>query len=91
MSKEISVIIRVMPNADDIEVTLPLESTPKDIVEALLDSDIGIPKIDPQGNPYVYELQPKGSNSAIQDGQSLQKANVQNGDTILMMADLIAG
>jgi len=91
MSKEINIIIRVMPNAEDVEISLPVEATPRDIIETLLDAGLGIPKVDGQSNPISYHLVPKGGNSKIGESDTLMNAQIQNGDVILMNPQVIAG
>ena len=91
MNNEINVVIRVMPNMDDIDISVPQDSTATDIVEALLDSGLGIPRLDNQSNPISYQLVPKGKNEAIEATQSIEKAQIQNGDIILMLPRIIAG
>lgn len=91
MEKEVNVVIRIMPNADDVDVSLPLNVTPQDVIETLLSSGLGIPRVDQQGNAISYQLVPKGSNAPITEAQSLGEANVQSEDIILMIPRVIAG
>jgi len=91
MSKEINVVVRLMPNADDIDVSLPLAATPKDIIDTLLDAGLGIPRVDQQGNPIAYQLIPKGKNDAVKEDETLDTAQVQNGDILMMIPKVIAG
>lgn len=88
---EISVVIRVMPNADDVDVSLPLNATPADVIETLLDADLDIPRVDPQGNPISFQLVPKGANVALDESESLKEGRVQDNDIILMIPKVIAG
>jgi hypothetical protein len=88
--REISVIVRVMPDNEDVEVTLPLNATATDVLESLFESGIG-KRSDQQGNPVIYRLVPKGKDVAIGENQSLGEAQVQNADTLLMMPELVAG
>lgn len=89
--REIGVVVRVMPNADDIDVNLPLSATALDVIETLLESGLGIPRVDQQGNGISYKLAPKGSNRAINEGETLGEAQVKDGDILLMMPQVIAG
>jgi hypothetical protein len=91
MNNELSVVIRVMPNMDDVEISVPQDSTSNDIVEALLDSGLGIPRMDNQSNPISYQLVPKGKNEALEGPMTVGKAQIQNGDIILMLPRIIAG
>ncbi|MBK9013926.1 MAG: EsaB/YukD family protein [Saprospiraceae bacterium] len=92
MEKEISIVIRVMPNADDVDVTLPLNATATDVIETLVgDPSLGIPRIDQQGNPISYKLAPKGKNRELGEDETLGHGEVQDGDILLMMPVVIAG
>lgn len=91
MSQEINVVIRIMPNMDDVDISVPMEATAADIVETLLDAGLGIPRLDQQSNPITYQLVPKGKNEPIENEVSLSTATVQNGDIILMIPKIIAG
>ena len=91
MDQEINVVVRIMPNADDVDVSLPLSATPNDVIETLLDANLGVPKTDQQGNAISYQLVPKGGNVALKDTQTLQEGRLQAGDVILMIPRVIAG
>lgn len=91
MNQEINVVIRVMPNMDDVDISLPGEATASDIVETLLDAGLGIPRLDQQSNPITYQLVPKGKNEPLDNSNSVKDAKVQNGDIILMIPKIIAG
>lgn len=91
MDEEINVVVRIMPNADDVDVSLPLSATPNDVIETLLDANLGVPKTDQQGNAISYQLVPKGSNAALKDNQTLQEGRLQAGDVVLMIPRVIAG
>jgi len=91
MTKEINIIIRIMPTADDIEVSLPLDATPKDVIDALLDAGLGIPKLDDQGNPISYKLVPKEKGQEIPLDNTLMDAEVQESDVVLMLPMVWAG
>lgn len=88
---EISVVVRVMPNADDVDIELPLEATPADIVEEMLNAGLNIPRIDQQGAAISYKLVPKGRQQALGDYETLGQAQVQNGDILLMIPQVRAG
>ncbi len=91
MSAEINVIIRLMPGNEDIDVTIPTEATTKDIVETLLESGLGIPRVDKQGTSMTYNLMPKGKNEELREHQTMEDAQIQEGDVILMIPHVIAG
>ena len=67
----IAIIVRVMPSGDELEVELPIYSTGKEIKEELLSAEVA-PRVDPEGNPYVYDLIFKRKNEAtIKPGAGL--------------------
>ncbi len=90
MSNLISVIIRVLPANEDIDVKLPLNATATDVIDTLLSNDIG-QRTDHSGNPITYQLSPKGKNRPIEADETLQSAQVQEGDVILMTPIFLAG
>lgn len=86
----IKVIVRVLPQNEDVDVELPLNATAKDVIESLLDSGIG-QRNDNVGNPITYNLTPKGRNIVIDENETLGAAQVQEGDVILMTPVFVAG
>lgn len=90
MSKEISVIVRVKPSNEDVDVNLPLNATASDVIETLLDNGIGSKK-DDEGNDMTYQLVPKGKNTPIEEDETLSKAQIQDGDVLLMLPMFVAG
>jgi len=91
MIEEIPIIIRVMPNADELEVTVPRSATPRELISHILDASLGIPKTDAQANQIAYQLIPKGKNQVLQESESFEKGDVQANDVILMIPKVIAG
>lgn len=91
MTQEIPVIIRVMPSADELEVTIPASSTPKELINHILEADIGVPKLDAQSNQVIYQLIPKGKNAVLKESQTFSEGQVQPNDIILMIPKVIAG
>lgn len=90
MSQEISVIVRVLPKNEDVDVNLPVEATAHDVIESLLDEGVGV-RVDQNGQPVSYRLIPKGKNSEIDENESLGQAKIQNGDILLMTPTIVAG
>jgi hypothetical protein len=90
MNDKISIIIRVMPNGDELDVELPLLSTGREIVGELLDAGIA-PKADNSGNPYIYELFSKVSNVKIEEHKTLYDMNISDGDIVYFVPKLVAG
>lgn len=91
MAQEISLVVRIMPNADDVEVSLPHDTKVKALKEHLLQSKLGIPQRDDAENPIVYQLLVKGKNEVLNEESSLQSSLVLDGDLILMIPKVIAG
>lgn len=86
----ITVIIRLLPGGDELDVELPLYSTGKEIVEELLNADL-VPRTDPQGNPYTYKLVSKDSSLEIVPEKTLFDLGVKDGNTLLLTPQLVAG
>ena len=87
---ELNIVIRVMPNGDELDVEVPAYSTGKELVDGLLQNQIA-PRNDPQGNPYIYELISKSKNVKIGENKTLSDAGITNGDTIYFTPKLVAG
>ena len=65
MTEDIFLTIRIMPNSDDVDVSLPPTTTVKELKDHLLASELNIPGLDGQNNPIVYQLIVKGKNEII--------------------------
>lgn len=91
MTQDIPVIVRVMPSADEIEVSIPSSATPRELINHILDADIGVPKTDAQSNQVVYQLIPKGKNEVLKESETFSQGEVQANDVILMIPKVIAG
>lgn len=91
MTQDIPVIVRVMPSADELEVSIPATSTPKELIDHILDADIGVPKLDAQSNQVIYQLIPKGKNAVLKESETFLQGQVQANDVILMIPKVIAG
>lgn len=87
--KEVNIIIRILPQADEVEVSLPLTITSKELIEQLLNSDLGIRRKD-NDNEIIYQLIPKVSSIPLNKNDTLFEANVKEGDVILMIPPLFA-
>ena len=86
----ISLIVRLLPSGDELDVELPLYSTGKEIVNELLDAEVA-PKFDPQGNPYIYKLISKATGKEIVPEKTLHSLTIREGDTLLLTPQLVAG
>ena len=89
-SEVIAIIIRVMPSGDEIEVELPIYSTGQDIKDDLLSAEVA-PRVDPEGQPYVYDLIFKRKNVSIGDTKTLFDLQIQDGDTLYLAPRLVPG
>lgn len=88
---EISVVVRIYPSGEELDVELPLYSTGKDIIDELLNANLGIPKTDAQGNQYFYELFCKDISKTIVPEKTLADLGVQSGYRLLLTPKLVAG
>lgn len=91
MTREIPVIVRIMPSADELEITIPESATPKELISHILEADIGVPKIDAQSNQIIYQLIPKGKNEVLKESETFHQGEVLANDVILMIPKVIAG
>ncbi|UCH92831.1 MAG: hypothetical protein JSV88_21385 [Candidatus Aminicenantes bacterium] len=90
--QKLKVIIRVMPSADEIDAALPAKATASQIIKKLLsDTNLKLPKADPQGNPITYNLRWKEGGKDLGQNESLEKAGVKDNDTLLLTPNIIAG
>ena len=62
MSEIIDVKIFIMPNGDEVDLELPITSTPLDIIASLLeDEELNIPRADPvSGETISYKILKRG-------------------------------
>ncbi len=89
---EYSVVVRILPQGEEVELELPAASTGKTIKDSLLDHpELNIPKTDPEGNRYHFKLISKSAGKEISDDKTLYECGVNNGDTLLMTPTLVAG
>ena len=86
----LSVIVRVMPGGEELDVNLPRYSTGKQITDELLKANVA-PTTDPDGNPYVYDLVTKRENIRIETDKTLHDLGITDGETILFIPQLVAG
>ncbi len=86
----ITIVIRVMPNGDELDVELPDSSTGAEIITELLHASVA-PKSDPEGNPYAYELISMRLNLKIETEKTLYESGVMNGDVVYFVPKLVAG
>ena len=88
--QNINLIVRILPGGDELDVELPPYTTVKEIIDELLNTSM-VPRSDPQGNPYSYELALKGSQTKVMPEKTLNDIGVTNGATLLLMPRLVAG
>lgn len=79
-----------MPTSEDVDVAVPPEATSIEIIETLLDHNLGSRK-DNDGNKISYALRQKGKMHDLKEDATIQEEGVQNGDTLLMVPVLHAG
>lgn len=89
--EQIEVVIRTLPNGDEYDIELALDSTGSEILSALMDGDV-IPRTDEQGNAYQYQIiDKKGGNVEIGPNETIGDKGVQNSSTLVIMPKLVAG
>ena len=90
-NSKVDVVIRVMPKGDEIDATLPLKATGKQVVQKLLsDPSIKLPKADPQGQTITYKLMCKDTGKEV-NKETLEQAEIKKGYILLLTPDVIAG
>ena len=90
MNDELNLIVRVMPSGDELDVQIPRFSTGKEIIEELLRAEVA-PSSDGEGNPFVYELVSKKNQVRVDDNKTLHDLQINDGDTLLFIPNLVAG
>lgn len=91
MERTIKVIVRIVSSNEDIDVDLPLDATANDVIETLLEAGVA-PRNDNSGTPITYQLTPKNRRSiVIEEEQTLESAQIQEGDVLLMTPIFVAG
>ena len=90
MDESIELTVRVQPSGDEVTIELDIYTSGKEIKKELVDQDIA-PSRDSQGNPIVYKLISKSSNKVVDDHKTLDDMNIQPGETLFMVPDLVAG
>lgn len=90
MADFFNIVVRVNPSGEEFDVELPRFSSGKEIINELLDAGIS-PRSDSNGNPYVYDLVHKQSNTHLDDNKTLHDLGIRDGDTLLLIPGLVAG
>ena len=90
MSSIVSVIIRILPNNEDVDISVPLEATATEIIGSLLEKGLA-ERTDQNNYPINYKLIPKGKNVEIGENETLLQRNISDGDILLMAPVLVAG
>lgn len=86
----IAVMVRIANSQNEFDVELPESATGKEIVDELIDGG-AVARVDPQGNPYIYEIFCKDLARKVEMHQSLGEAGVKNGYILLITPKVIAG
>lgn len=91
-SSHYTVTVRVVLTDEEVEMTLPATASGKQIIDSLLSSnELDIPKTDGEGSQYIFTLSSKYSGRKINNDQTLYECGVNDGDTLLLKAKIIAG
>jgi len=91
MTNDMPLIVRVMPSADELELTVSELTTPNELISHILDADIGVPRTDAQSNQIAYQLIPKGKNEVLKESETFLEGEILPNDVILMIPKVIAG
>jgi len=92
VAQDIQVVVREVMSGIEFDMDLPVTTTAGEIIEAAInDPSLNIPKTDPAGQPYIFELKCKETGGSIAENMSLSSAGVRNGNTLLFIPKLIAG
>lgn len=86
----LNIIIRIQPKGDEVEVELSPYSTGREIIREMMDAGVA-PRIDPEGNQFVYEIFYKKNNLRIGEDKTLHDAGVKEGDIIYLAPKIHAG
>lgn len=86
---DLNLVVRVMPNGEEYDMTLSRFTTGSEITDQLLKAQVA-PRVDSDGEPYLYELVTKGDHIRIGSNQSLHDLGISDGEIILFIPDLPA-
>ena len=90
MSDYLKIVVRIMPGGEQLDVELPRFSTGAEILKGLLDEGAA-PRQTREGEPLIYELISKTANVRIEEQKTLHDLGIGDGETILLVPDLVAG
>ena len=86
----INVIIRIMPQGEEVEVELSGYTTGKEIIDELLQEDLSLGQ-NGSGELQVYELVKKDTNTKLEENRSLFDIGIKNGDILYLLPKMVAG
>lgn len=87
----VKVVFRVSTSGLEADITLPTKITGQQLIQRVLkDQSMKIPKHDPQGNAYSFDLNHKEKGQKI-NTLTLAQAGVKNGDTLILLPVIVAG
>lgn len=86
----IELTVRVQPVGDEVVITLDAYTTGARIKRELIDQDVA-PQRDSQSNIIPYQLITKSTNRIIEDHMTLDDLDVQEGDILFMVPEMVAG
>jgi hypothetical protein len=72
------------------EATVPADATAIRLIARLIDL-MQLPVIGPDGQPLSYKFHHRSSGRQLRDDETLQGADVQDGDTLRLVAEITAG
>lgn len=86
----VSFKIRLLPRNNEFELELPTSTISGKIVEIIQNKGLA-PIYDQFENPISYNLVKLGSNSPMEENQTLKEYGITDGEIILMIPRIIAG
>lgn len=85
---EIRLTIKILPSGEEVDIDLPITSTPKEIIAELIRHNLA-PASDSSGNEINYSL--SGNNRALGEDETIEEAGLKEGDSLLMIPKIVAG
>ncbi|MBK8193656.1 MAG: GTP-binding protein [Lewinellaceae bacterium] len=84
ISELINIVIRVMPNGDELDVELPGLALGSEIITELLAAKVA-PRVDPNGVPIQYDLVSKTIGKKMPPNQTVFDFGVKEGDVLYFL------
>jgi WXG100 protein secretion system (Wss), protein YukD len=86
----VDIFVTDVGGAQRNEVTVPGNAPAVKILAALVDS-LNLPLTGPDGQPMSYKFHHNESGKQIKDDATLEQAGVENGHTLRLIPEIVAG